>query len=70
MKTRLIVYCVVWFLLSFGFLFGVFMSSGDPLPAIAYPFMLLILIVQTGILVWLLAGLIEFVLWIIRKANS
>ncbi len=70
MKTRLIIYCVIWFLLSFGFTFGVWAANEKPLPAIAYPFMLLLLIVQSGIFVWLLAGLIEFVLWIIRKANS
>jgi hypothetical protein len=70
MKTRLIVYCIIWFLLSFGFLFGVVVSNEKPLPAITYPVVLLLMIVQSGIFVWLLAGLIEFVLWIIRKANS
>jgi len=68
MKTRLITYCVIWFLLSFGFLFGVIVSNENPLPAITYPVVLRLMIVQSGICVWLLAGLIEFVLWIIRKA--
>jgi len=70
MKTRLIVYCVIWFLLSFGFLVGVIVLNEKPLPAITYPVVLLLMIVQSGIFVWLLAGLIEFVLWIVRKANS
>jgi hypothetical protein len=74
MKTRLIVYCVVWFLLSFGLAFiGWFVSS--PVPAekatpVIWPIILALFAIQSGIVVGFVAGAIELILWIIRKANQ
>lgn len=74
MKTRLIVYCVVWFLMSFGLAFAGWLVS-NPVPAekatpVIWPIILTLFVIQSGVVVGFIAGVIELVLWIIRKANQ